>query len=85
MSWRVLRIWKIFRVDNRDALASVHVHKFLIYNGQHQISSQTRSPDNETIAPESERCDASANDAEDGGFLANGEPRANSRSSLSYR
>jgi hypothetical protein len=85
MSWRVLRIWKIFRVDNRDALASVHVHKFLIYNGQHQISSQTRSPDNETIAPESERCDASANDAEDGGFLANGEPRANSCSSLSYR
>jgi hypothetical protein len=28
MSWRVVRIWKIFRVDNRDALASVHVHKF---------------------------------------------------------
>jgi hypothetical protein len=51
MSWRVFRIWKIFRVDNRDTLASVHVHKFFDYNGQHQISSQTRSPDSETIAP----------------------------------
>jgi hypothetical protein len=74
-----------FRVDNRDALASVQVHKVLIYNGQYEICRQTRSPNNKTVAPQSQRCDASTNDAQDGALRANTEPGANPRASLCYR
>jgi hypothetical protein len=42
-----------FRVDNGNVLASVQVHKFFDYNGKYEISRQTRSPDSETIAPQS--------------------------------
>jgi hypothetical protein len=31
LSWRVVQIWKTFRVDNRDALASVHLHEVFAY------------------------------------------------------
>jgi hypothetical protein len=31
MSWRVVRIRKIFQVDNRNALASVHLRKVFDY------------------------------------------------------
>ena len=46
-------------------------HNFLIYNGQHKIRLQTRSPDRETISPQSQRFDASANDAESSALRAN--------------
>jgi hypothetical protein len=42
-----------FRVDNRNALASVQVHKFFDYNGKHEISRETRSSGRGTIGPQS--------------------------------
>jgi hypothetical protein len=49
----LIQISKTLRVDNRDALASMQLQVFLIYNGQYKISRQTRSPDSETIASQS--------------------------------
>jgi len=74
-----------FRVDNRNALASVQVHIFFDYNGKHQVSRQTRSPDSETIATQSQRRDASANDAEDSALRANAESGASPHTNLRYR
>jgi hypothetical protein len=55
------------------------------YNGKHEISRQTRSPDIETIAAQSQRRDGSANDAEDSALRANAGSGASPRANLSYR
>jgi hypothetical protein len=80
-----MQAWKTSGVDNRNALASVQVHNFFDYNGKHQVSRQTRSTDSETIATQSQRCDASANDAEDSAIRANALSGASSCANLSYR
>lgn len=80
-----MQAWKTFWVDNRNGLASVQVHNFFDHNGKHQVSRQTRPPDRETIATQSQRCDASANDAEDSALRANARSGASSRANLSYR
>ena len=74
-----------FRVDNRNALASVQVLTFANYNGNHEVSRQTRSPDTETIAAQSQRCYGSANDGKENAFRANAESGASSHANLSYR
>ena len=69
MVWRVTT--KTFRVDNFNTLATVHVHAFFNYHGQYEISRQACPSDGEANAPQSQRCDASANDAEDGALHTN--------------
>ena len=55
------------------------------YNGKHEVSLQTRSPDSETVSTQSQRIDGSANDAEDSALRANAGSGASSRANLSYR
>jgi hypothetical protein len=66
-------------------LASVQVHNFFYYNGKHEVSRQTRSPDSETIAAQSQCRDASANDAEDSALRADSESGASPHTNLGYR
>jgi len=80
-----LRAWKTFRVDNRNALASVQVLNFFNYNGKHEVSRQTRSPDTETIATQPQYCYGSANDGKESAFRANAGSGASSRTNLGYR
>jgi hypothetical protein len=74
-----------FAVDNRNCAHERSLQKFLTSNGKHEISRQTRPPEIETYASQSQRCNTFAVDAKSSALYGSRQLGSNSLAALGNR